>query len=173
MKFSLVVAADKHLGIGIGGHMPWRLKGDLKYFQDVTTNAPEGKINAVIMGRKTWDSLPEKHRPLKGRLNVVLTRGGAEVPDGVLLASSLDEAFIKLRAHPEVGGVHVIGGANVFSQAIVHPDCEKIYLTEVFAEFEADTFFPKIDESVFKKVSESGEHQENGIRYRFAVYERK
>ena len=173
MKFSLVVAADKHLGIGIGGHMPWRLKGDLKYFQDVTTNAPEGKINAVIMGRKTWDSLPEKHRPLKGRLNVVLSRGQVDLPEGVLLASSLDEAFMKLKNHPEVGGVHVIGGANVFSQAIEHPDCEKIYLTEVSGEFEADTFFPKIDESVFKKTGESEEHEESGIRYRFAVYERK
>lgn len=72
---SVVVAASKDWGIGVDGGIPWRLPGDMAYFREVTmVTAEEGKTNAVVMGRKTWDSIPPKFRPLKGRTNIVLTR---------------------------------------------------------------------------------------------------
>src|SRR3990172_2849902 len=134
MKFSIIAAADKKMGIGIGNKLPWKLAGDLKYFSETTTKASPGKMNAVIMGRKTWESLPEKHRPLAGRLNVVLSRNELPLPDGVLRASSLDDAFEKLSAPPrhegglrraDVDEVFVIGGASLDEQAIHHPHFEK------------------------------------------------
>lgn len=185
MKFSIIAAADKKLGIGINNQMPWHLEGDLKYFSEVTSKALPGKMNAVIMGRKTWESLPEKHRPLKGRLNVVLSRGGIELVEGKtnkelselsgdidvpLLCSSLDEALATLEKNPLIDKVFVIGGATVFQEAIHHPQCEKIYLTEVMAEFQCDAFFPKIPAYFVKK--NSSEVVEEKVPYRFIVYDR-
>jgi dihydrofolate reductase len=187
MKFSIIAAADEKMGIGIGNKLPWRLKGDLKYFSDVTTTAAPGKINAVIMGRKTWESLPAKARPLRDRLNIVLSRGGHELnegepnwvlkansytKDGANISASLYEALDELEMMSEVDKVFVIGGASLYVQAIAHPDCEKIYLTEVKGEFRCDAFFPYIPDSILKKISESKEQEEGGIKYRFVVYRR-
>jgi len=172
MKFTIIAAADEKMGIGIGNRLPWRLKGDLKYFSDVTTDAEPGKMNAVIMGRKTWESLPEAHRPLKGRINVVLSRSEMDLPDGVIWGSSIEDAMEKLDKRGGVNKVFVIGGASIYAQAINHPDCEMIYLTEVKGEFNCDAFFPHIPDGVFKKVSDSSDEEENGIKYRFAVYKR-
>ena len=75
--FQVVVAATKTWGIGAGGALPWRLPGDLRHFRELTARtADPGKLNAVVMGRRTWDSLPPKFRPLPGRVNVVLSRSG-------------------------------------------------------------------------------------------------
>ena len=173
MKFSIIAAADEKMGIGVGNRLPWRLAADLKYFSETTTAAEEGKINAVIMGRKTWESLPMKSRPLPGRLNVVLSRGMYEVPEGVFLASSLDDAFKRLSRFGETGKIFVIGGASLYAQAINHPDCEKIFLTEVLGEHNCDAFFPEIPPTIFEKASASETREENGTRFRFAVYVRK
>lgn len=187
MKFAIIAAADEKMGIGIDNKLPWRLKGDLKYFSDVTTLTAPGKINAVIMGRKTWESLPEAHRPLKERVNVVLSRGGHELiegePNWVLkansytkdsanIAASLDEALYELEKIDEIDKVFVIGGASLYVQAIAHPDCESIYLTEVKGEFRCDAFFPYIPDTILRKTSESKEQSEGEIRYRFVVYRR-
>ncbi len=177
MDFSLIAAADEEMGIGKENGLPWRLKGDLKYFSEVTTGSlelhvqPDLKQNAVIMGRKTWESLPEKSKPLKGRLNVVLTRGEINLPEGVLRAASFEEALKMMEARTDVGQVFVIGGANVFAQTIDHPNLQKIYLTRVFGKFECDTFFPKMGVE-FTCTSEAAIHEEKGIRYKFLVYEK-
>lgn len=173
MKFSIVAAADSKMGIGIGNRLPWKLAGDLKFFSKVTTETTPGKMNAVIMGRKTWESLPEKHRPLKDRINVVLSRSEIKLPEGVQHASSIDDALRALEGRTDVDRVFVIGGANVYAQAIAHPDADKIYLTEVEGEFNCDAFFPPIPEESFGKKSVSETHNENGVNYRFAEYVRK
>ncbi len=161
------------MGIGIGNKLPWRLKGDMQYFQYVTTEAEPGKVNAVIMGRKTWESLPEKSRPLKGRVNIVLSRGYADVPTGVLVVNSLEDALSQLWHDETVDKIFVIGGASVYTQALKHPDCDRIYLTEVMDKFECDAFFPKIDENVFKVIESTEPHTEKEVKYRFLVYGRK
>ncbi len=172
MKFSIIVAADINLGIGKDNKLPWHLPGDMKYFAEVTSDAAEGKQNALIMGRKTWESIPAAHRPLKARLNVVLSRGDVELPEGVLLEHSFEDALKMLDGRDDVGKVFIIGGANVFEQAINHPDCEKIYITEVVGEFECDVFFPMPPDGVFEEKSVSETHKDEGGEYRFSVYER-
>lgn len=169
MKFSIITAADLNRGIGIENRLPWQLKGDLKHFQELTTKAKSGLINAVIMGRKTWESLPMK--PLKDRLNVVLSRSSIELPTDVILASSLDDAFEKLK-EKNIDQIFIIGGQSIYSEAINHPDCEKIYLTEVLAQFPCDAFFPSINEKTFKRTQSSEIREEKGIKYRFTVFER-
>lgn len=172
IEFSLIAAADKNLGIGKNNDMPWRLKGEMKYFTEMTTGADEGKINAVVMGLNTWFSLPEAHRPLKGRLNIVLSKDPVELPEGVINAGSFDEAFEKLSDIEDLNEVFIIGGASIYAQAIKLAGCMKIYLTEIDQEFECDTFFPEIDSKLFEKKSCSERYEEKDVSYRFCVYER-
>lgn len=172
IKFSLIAAADKNMGIGKDNKMPWRLKGEMKYFTETTLKAPEGKMNAVVMGYNTWLSLPAAHRPLKERLNVVLSKEPVELPDGVINAQSFDEAFSALEKVAGLHEVFIIGGASIYAQAILLPGCSRIYLTELESVFDCDTFFPKIDPAIFSKKCTPGVEEEGGVRYRFCVYEK-
>jgi len=139
------VARSKNGVIGRDGDLPWRLKSDLQIFKQVTLFKP------VIMGRKTWDSLPK--RPLPGRLNVVLSRDGSFEPAGAVVCESLDEALQIAREQAAEDGaeeVCVIGGAAVFAEAL--PRAKRLYLTEVEAEVEGDVRLPPIDESRWREV---------------------
>jgi dihydrofolate reductase len=173
LRFSIIAAADKKMGIGIKNGLPWRLKGDMKYFSDTTTKTSTGKINAVIMGLNTWLSLPEKHRPLPLRINVVLSFEKPDLPENVYWAESFEDAFEKLSAVKGLDQVFVIGGASIYRQAIERPECERVYLTEVEGEFNCDVFFPQIPLDRFKKNEESEVNEESGIKYRFSVFSKK
>ena len=174
--FSIVVAVDSQFGIGKGGALPWHLPAELKRFKALTMRpAPNGKPNLVIMGRKTWESLPDKFKPLPGRVNCVLTRNvslsfPAQVIIAAGLAQALDLAAGRLRG--QIGEIFVIGGAQVFTEALRHPFCEKIYLTEIQNNFNCDTFFPS-ELSAFKKISESDLQAENNLAYSFVEFQRK
>ncbi|MFA4819212.1 MAG: dihydrofolate reductase [Patescibacteria group bacterium] len=173
-KFSIIAAIDKKNGLGKAGKLAWHFKGDLEHFKDITTRpvAP-GKQNAVIMGSVTWYSLPESVRPLADRTNIVLNFARDIVlPTGVLLATSLDEAIAKAAELPNVGEIFIIGGASVYKQAISHPKCTKLYLTQIEAEFDCDTFFPIVDKAIFKEVSASDWVEERGVKYRFIEYQK-
>jgi dihydrofolate reductase/thymidylate synthase len=179
MKFALVVAADEHNGIGKNNTLIWRLPADMKHFTEITTNTRNPYLkNAVIMGRKTWESLPEKHRPLKNRFNIILSRNSAQQlqseqpqPD-VLWADSLDAA-LKMCVSGQVENVFVIGGAKVYAEAINHPDCKTVYLTRIHKTFDCDAFFPKIDEKIFTMKEQSEIKRENDLDFTFLTYERK
>lgn len=171
----LVVAVDKNFGIGKNGALPWKLSADLKRFKEITTKttSPE-KQNAVIMGRRTWESLPEKFKPLPQRLNCVLTRQSALVlPTGVMRFSSLTEALHELDSQlgKEVEQVFVIGGGDVYRQCLELNICEKIYLTRVMNSFACDTFFPK-RMAGFRKTFQGEPLTEDGVSYRFEEYQR-
>jgi len=141
-RFSVVVAACKQSrGIGGAGQLPWRLRGDMYYFKQLTRSVRDPtKMNAVIMGRKTWESIPEKMRPLGDRLNVVISSNSSAraeygMSDAVLTATSLEDALRKLCA-PEysetVESVYVIGGGTIYTEALKMTElCERVYLTEV------------------------------------------
>ena len=175
MNFSIIAAIDNNRGIGIGNKLPWHLKGDMNHYRAVTTTAEPGTTNAVIMGRTTWESLPEKYRPQPDRINVILTRRrDMQVPDGVLVAASLDEALDMLSGlGAGLGEVFVIGGASVYNEAINHPSCQKVILTEIDKEFDCDVFFPILDVAEFSLVSSSEPVLEAEISYRYCIYQKK
>ncbi|OLN93913.1 Dihydrofolate reductase 2 [Colletotrichum chlorophyti] len=159
-ELTLIVAATRSMGIGAKGTLPWTgLKKEMAYFARVTkrlpSQAPPGTRNAVIMGRKTWDSIPPKFRPLKGRLNIVISRSHAASPSPTESAvdpdrepvrvGSLEQALAYLRdasAAPAVGKVFVIGGAQIYAAALEVPEARRVLLTKVLGEFDCDAFFP-------------------------------
>jgi dihydrofolate reductase/thymidylate synthase len=153
--FACVVAADEARGIGKDNGLPWpKLPADLAHFKQVTTDTSEpGRKNAVIMGRKTWESLPPKWRPLDGRVNVVISRGAVDVPAGVLTATSLGDAIAKATS-AGIESIFVVGGAQVFAEAVRDARCSVIYYTDVHAKFEADAHFPAL-EPAFRLEDES------------------
>lgn len=139
------VARSRNGVIGRDGTLPWRLRSDLALFKSVTLGKP------VIMGRKTWDSLPR--RPLPGRMNIVLSRNPEFEPEGALASDRFDEAVAIAREQAEDDGaeeVCVIGGAALFALAL--PKAKRIYLTEVDADIAGDVVMDPIDEGVWREV---------------------
>jgi dihydrofolate reductase/thymidylate synthase len=141
-SYACVVAADVARGIGRGNELPWpRLPGDVAHFKQITTGTREpGKQNAVIMGRRTWDSLPPRYRPLAGRINVVVSRSLDRL-DGAIVAPGLDEA---VAAATEAGAesIFVVGGGQLYTGAIADPRCAVLYYTDIAGRFDCDTVFP-------------------------------
>jgi dihydrofolate reductase len=131
LKLSLVAAVARGEVIGRGGTLPWHLPEDMARFRELTMGHP------VVMGRRTWDSLPDRFRPLPGRRNVVVTRNETWAADGAERAGSLDDALELLEDTPQG---FVIGGAEVFAEAL--PLADELLLTEIDLEVEGDTFFP-------------------------------
>lgn len=170
--FDAIAAMDEERGIGIDDRLPWRLPGDMDYYKRVTRTAPAGLCNAVVMGRKTYESIPAKFRPLPGRLNVVLTRNpDYGLPEDVLRASSLDHALAQLDARADVYRTFVAGGADVYAQALEHPGCGRLYLTRIHARFACDAFFPPF-EHAYRLIERDGPHREGALTYTFEVHDR-
>ncbi len=174
IPFDIVVAVDSEGGIGKRGTLPWHLPEDLKHFKKLTlaTTAADKK-NVVVMGRKTWQSLPEAFRPLPGRINVVLTRDKTrEFPLSVAAVPSFGTLFEHLMSMTaQFEKVFVIGGAEVFSQALLQPNCQKIHLTKIFRKFDCDTFFPSLES--WKVVSQSPVFDDHSLEYCFKEYVRE
>jgi len=173
VNFSIVVAADEADGIGMDGRLPWHLPGDMAFFKRITSEAPAGKKNAVIMGRKTYESIPRKFRPLAGRLNVVLSRSlphGAH--GGALLDPSFDSALRNVAKIENVHRVFVIGGGEVYNEAVRHPQCAEVLLTRVHAHFNCDTYFPSLD-AAFERTASDGPRSEGDVSYTFETYLRR
>uniref|UniRef100_A0A2H1W3Q6 dihydrofolate reductase n=1 Tax=Spodoptera frugiperda TaxID=7108 RepID=A0A2H1W3Q6_SPOFR len=181
VKLNLIAAACENMGIGINGALPWRLKKEMAYFTTMTTKVKDStKVNAVIMGRRTWDCIPNKYRPLSDRVNIVVTRNvdavKENVPEGVVVVPGLDEAVQYIEGREDIESSWVIGGSSIYQAALTHPNCGKIYLTEIQKTFTCDTFFPDIDKQQFQLINEEDipeEKQSEGeISYFFRVYKR-
>jgi dihydrofolate reductase len=162
------IARSRNGVIGRAGGLPWRLKSDMAIFRAVTMGKP------VIMGRKTWDSLPK--RPLIGRTNIVLSKDGSFEPKNCVVCDEFSEAIAIAREQAEEDGRDeycVIGGASLFEMAL--PRAKRLYLTEVEAEVEGDVFLSPIDESLWTEVRReaypAGEDDEHPFTFR--VLERR
>ncbi|RYP04723.1 hypothetical protein DL764_004273 [Monosporascus ibericus] len=164
LELTLVVAATRNMGIGRGGTLPWTgLKKEMAYFARVTKRLPSTAqppaMNAVIMGRKTWDSIPPRFRPLKSRLNIVISRSHSEqqppppprevdAETEAVRVGSLEQAIEYLgsttSASPAAmtGRVFVIGGAQIYGAALRLREARRVLLTRLMDDFECDTFFP-------------------------------
>ncbi|XP_020524764.1 putative bifunctional dihydrofolate reductase-thymidylate synthase isoform X1 [Amborella trichopoda] len=177
--YQVVVAATADMGIGKDGKLPWKLPSDMKFFKDITmvTSVPLKK-NAVIMGRRTWESIPLEQRPLPGRLNVVLTRSGSfdiATAENVVMCGSMGSALELLAAPPyslSIETVFVIGGGQILREAMNAPGCDAIHITNIETNIECATFIPQIDLSVFHPWYSSFPSVENNIRYSFSTYVR-
>jgi len=142
--FSLIVAAEISDGIGIHNQLPWQIKSEMAYFKKMTLFAPRGKRNAVVMGRKTYESLPEKFRPLPGRRNIVISKQPDYPHTGIDVVASFQSALTILAADTDIHRVFVIGGTQVFDTAILHHKLDAIYFTRVLTQINCTLFFPPI-----------------------------
>jgi dihydrofolate reductase len=201
-SLTLILAATPSLGIGKGGTLPWpQLKKEMGYFARVTKrvspqSADTRKVNAVLMGRKTWDSIPPKFRPLKDRLNIVITQKTDEFEksldkksdvEGPMVASGIVDALSQLeKKMDEIDRVYVIGGASIYRTALELPQTKRVLLTKIRKEFECDTFFSinleestvwrkagkeELEEFTGEQVQEGG-IEEQGVGFEFCLYER-
>jgi dihydrofolate reductase len=164
----LVLAVDSAWGIGRNNALPWpKLSEDLRHFQRLTSAAQPGKRNAVIMGRRTWESKEVSARPLPRRLNVVLTRGSLRPAADVLVVDSLQQALAQLASHDDVDNVFVIGGAEIYVLALQHPRCRAIYLTRIDGNFDCDTRVPDLDGLCEVDTGwPASDHHQHGVRFR-------
>ncbi|MBL8286392.1 MAG: dihydrofolate reductase [Rubrivivax sp.] len=163
MKLTLVAAVAADGGIGRGNGLLFSDAADRRHLVAVTTGKP------VVMGRKTWLSLPERFRPLPGRRNVVLSRDAAFIAPGAETLRSLDEALLRLAGEPEVC---VLGGADVYGQAL--PRADELVITHIGRRFDgADAFFPPIDPAVFAEVDRREAVAADGTPLAFVTYRRR
>ncbi|MCU1439773.1 MAG: dihydrofolate reductase [Rhodoglobus sp.] len=164
MSVGLIWAEARGGVIGQGGGMPWHLPEDLAHFKRVTLGSP------VVMGRRTWDSIAPRFRPLRGRRNIVITRQPDWRAEGVEVAHSLDDA-LELVAGAD--RTWVIGGGQIFREAIDRAD--RLEVTEIDASYPGDSFAPAIDDGWIAVAVEPGsgwETSPTGIPYRFVSYDR-
>ncbi|MFA5916860.1 MAG: dihydrofolate reductase [Candidatus Gracilibacteria bacterium] len=178
-KFSIILAVDNENGIGKNNDLAWKINADIKYFKETTTKTTDiGKVNAVIMGRKTWESIPSKYKPLPDRINCIISStlkqesSNSKIDDFVLYYNSLDNALEELEKKDNIENIFIIGGARLYNEALKHPNLDKIYLTEVDGVFDCDTFV-NLDLENFEIESKGTIHEENSLRYRFMVYKRQ
>ncbi|KAI8596794.1 dihydrofolate reductase-like domain-containing protein [Dissophora ornata] len=230
-SFSIVVAADQASGIGLRGGLPWRLRKDMVHFLSLTSKVPlhrtlgglvaqatedsgamENRIqrvNACIMGRKTWESIPKKFRPLNDRFNIIISRNPQylcgkpeECHPMVELVSSLESAldlveYLQSLTPPTVASslptiqierTFLIGGGQLYAEAVQSQECEHIFLTRVHALVECDAFFPEIMASEYMLLSsdqgklflegymqqpiEANMIEEGNFKYEYTVYRR-
>ncbi|MDB5849079.1 MAG: dihydrofolate reductase [Rhodoferax sp.] len=160
MPIHLIYARARNGVIGARGTLPWHLPEDLAHFKRTTMGAP------VIMGRKTWDSLPPKFRPLPGRQNIVLTRQADWQAAGAVRVASVAEARALFA---EGSDAWVIGGAEVYAQAL--PLADSVVVTEIDADFEGDAHAPALA-APWQEVSRAAHTAANGLGYSFVVYRR-
>ena len=163
-----VVCVDKNFGIGNKGELLVNIPEDMKSFKKITSNG------AVIMGRKTWDSLPKK--PLPDRTNIIITKKCKKQPkiwdDGTIHSNMkyIKAWLAKKDVIDNNNGIYVIGGGQIYSELL--NSCERVYITKVFTESKADTYFPNIDEKSEWELTESSEIKEHkGVQYQFCIYD--
>lgn len=173
---NLIVAICKKNGIGKDGNIPWYIKEDLKYFKDITSFASHqpGK-NVVIMGRKTWESIPEKYKPLSNRINIILSKtmneSHVENYNDTYIFSSLDSAINNTIRNANKT-IYVIGGESIYQEAINRNDCDHLYITEIYKDYDCDTFFPKIDSNKYllKNVRSFRYNKTEDVYFRNLIY---
>lgn len=159
----LIVAVDKNWAIGKDNKMMWHLPGDMKFFREKTTG------HVVVMGRKTLESFPNG-LPLKNRTNIVLTKNRAYKVKDAVVVHDVEELLEELKKY-DTEEIYVIGGGSMYQ--LMLPYCEKAYVTKIDHAYDADTYFPNLDElPEWKLTAESEEQTCFDLEYTFTTYER-
>lgn len=178
-----MAAICNNRGMGKDGKLPWSLPSEFQYFLNtVSTVSRPGKMNMIVWGRLCWYSNPESMFPLPNVLHVVLSTTMNTVPDHAhFLCQDFDSA-IRLAAEPPLADlietIWIAGGTRVYEDALKHPWCDLIYLTDVMANFECDVFFPEFDKDIFKLQQKfpgvpSEIQEDNGIKYKCEVFKKE
>jgi dihydrofolate reductase len=160
---SIIAALGKARAIGSGNELLWQIPDDMKRFKELTMGHP------VIMGRKTWDSLPEKFRPLPGRTNIVVTRQASYDAPGAIVADSLQDALAAAASASGGEEIFIIGGAQLYAETL--PVVNKLYLTLIEDEKEGDAYFPDYEQEFTKIVSDEA-REWDGLNYHWLTLER-
>lgn len=166
MIISQIAALAKNRVIGRDNDLPWKLPDDMKFFMNTT------KGHYVVMGRKNYESLHEKYKPLPNRVNIVVTRQKAYQAPGCILVHNIEDAIDVARKGGE-NELFIIGGAEIYKQSLDHT--HRLYLTEIHASVEGDTFFPEVRNSEWKEVSRNSHPADDRHAYAFdfVIYERR
>ncbi len=161
---TVIAAVARNGVIGRDNRLPWRLPEDMRHFKALTMGNP------VVMGRKTWESLPAKFRPLPGRQNIVVSRDTAYRAEGAVVVGSVAAA---LAAAADAREVFVIGGAELYAQAL--NQAGRLQLTEIAADFPGDAYFPEFDRQAWRETARHAHRaaaEDGGFAYAFVTYER-
>lgn len=171
--FKIIAATTPNGGIGVNGKLPWHNSTDMKYFKNVTTQRlDETKTNAVIMGRKTFQSLG--YKPLPNRVNICITSinslaayhfFGVENKK-ILFFNSLQTALEQLYQDKQIENIFVIGGGMLYQEALNHPDCDELLINRIQCDMECDTFFPDINSNHYL-LSISNQLDDNVLNERY------
>lgn len=164
-RINIIVAVTNNMVIGKGNTMPWHLPSDLKNFKRVTQNS------CVVMGRKCWESIPEKFRPLPNRLNVVLTRDENFKADGAATLSNLERTITNLKNNGDEDEVFVIGGAQIYKEAF--PFAERLFITRILADIDGDIILEGLNMDEWELIEDTDTMTENGFNFKFEEYKRK
>jgi len=178
MKFNIILAVDEKNWIWKNNELAWNISSDMKYFKNITTKTSDlAKHNAVIMWRKTWESIPSKYRPLNQRVNCILTRWiknddiWSPIDDFTLYFNSIDHCLSELESKENVENIFIIWWANLYNQVLDNPMLEKIYITKIKWDYNCDVFFDWIPDN-FKVESYTDTEEENGVWYSFWIYKK-
>jgi len=166
MRISQIVATTRNHVIGVDNDLPWHLPDDMQFFKEQTNG------HHILMGRKNFESIPMKFRPLPNRVNIVLTRKTDYQAEGIEVVHSIVSG-IEIAQNAGEDELYVIGGAEIYAQTIEMTD--RIYLTEIDAELEGDAYFPKIDKSNWVETSRKHHPADDRHQYSFdfVIYDRK
>ncbi|KAJ7634282.1 dihydrofolate reductase-like domain-containing protein [Mycena polygramma] len=193
-RLTIIVAATKSNGIGQNSQLPWRLSKEMAYFARATSNAPAGGTNTVIMGRKTWESIPTKFRPLRNRVNIVVSRNASYDVGSAGVEGSLQAAITRMNAEPRPTRGFIIGGASLYAESLALPPSsavgfvDRVLLTRVLTPTfdECDVFMSDFGtEKGWERAAHEaleawvgfevakGVQEENGVEYEFQMWVRQ
>ncbi|KAM9754440.1 dihydrofolate reductase [Menidia menidia] len=177
-----IAAICSNMGMGKDGTLPWSLPTEFKYFLDTISRVSRpGNMNLMIWGRLCWNSHPPNMFPLANALHVVLSETMSTVPDHAHFLCRDFESAVRLAAEPPLADIietiWILGGTRVYEDALKHPWCDLLYLTDVMADFDCDVFFPEFDRELFKLQETfpdvpSEVQEENGIKFKCQVFRR-
>lgn len=159
---NIIVAMSTNFVIGKNNDLPWYLPTDMKYFKE-TTNG-----HTVVMGRKCWESIPEKFRPLSNRNNIVMSRNPNYEAKGAIVSDDLEHILISNQNSDKQ--VFIIGGAELYKKAFKY--ASKLYLTQIYSSVQGDILLEGLDISKWSLKDSSEIHEENGLKFRFEYYEK-
>jgi dihydrofolate reductase len=161
MKVSLIVAKAQNEAIGKDNDLIWHLRDDMRYFSNTT------KGHHVIMGRMNYDSIPDKYRPLPDRTNIIVTRNPNFEAEDCVVVNSIEEGLEIAKKNGDEE-VFIIGGGQIYKKSLDEDMLDKLYITYVHYEFDADVFFPEYDKAIWKKTSEIFHPKDEKHKYSFS-----